>query len=181
MARTKPNPACVVADLGAANLALARLAEIKRGVDAENLRLNEAIDRLKAHVVEVTAAPLAEAAAIEAALASFAETKKEELFVKARSRALTFGMLGFRRSCEVKPVSSKPRTTWAAILDKIKSLATKEKGDPFTAAIRVKEEVDRDVLKTWPEERLTEVGARIVQKDAFFYELATEEIKGEAA
>lgn len=180
MARTKPNPAHVIADLDAADKALARLAEIKRDFDAEMSNLNASIDRMKALSKERLAAKLAEGKAIEAALATYAETRKEELFGKARSRALTFGVIGFRRSSEVKPLS-KPRTTWAAILDKIKSLATSEAGDPFTAAIRVKEDVDRDALKAWPEERLAEVGARIVKKDGFFYELAAEEIKGEAA
>ncbi|MEA5087278.1 host-nuclease inhibitor Gam family protein [Solidesulfovibrio sp.] len=180
MARTKPNPAYVVADLDAADKALSRLAEIKRDFDTEMGKLNAAVDRMKALSKERLAAKLAEGAAIEAALATFAETKKDELFGKARSKALTFGVFGFRRSSEVKPVA-KPRTTWAAILEKIKSLATKEDGDPFQAAIRVKEEVDRDVLKTWPEERLAEVGARIVGKDTFYYELDAQEIKGEAA
>lgn len=178
MARKKPNPAFVVADLEAADKALARLAELKRTVDAENLRLNEAIDRLKANVAEVTASPLAEAAALEAALASFAETRKPDLFAKLRSQTLTFGVIGFRRSSEVKP---QPKTTWGTIKERIKALVTGQDGDPFAAAIRVKEDVNRDVLKEWPEERLTSVGARIVAKDSFYYELNTQEIKGEAA
>lgn len=178
MGRTKPNPAYVVADLDAADRALARLAEIRRIVDGENLRLNEAVDKLKAHVSEVTAAPLAEAAVIEAALATFAETRKDSLFGKLRSQALTFGLIGFRRSSEVKP---RPKTTWGGILERIKSLVTGVDGDPFKAAIRVKEDVNRDVLKDWPEERLEAVGARIVTKDTFFYELATQEIKENAA
>jgi len=175
--RKKPNP-FVVADLDAADRALARLAEIKRVVDGENLRLNEAVDRLKAHVTEVTAAPLAESAAIEAALASFVETRKSELFGKMRSVSLAFGVIGFRRSREVKP---KPKITFAGILERVKALGTGEKDDPFASAIRVKEELNRDVLREWPEERLETVGARIAEKDTFFYELNTQEIKGEAA
>ena len=178
MARTKPNPAFVVADLDAADRALARLAELRRGVDAENLRLNATVDKLKAHVAEVTAAPLAEAAAIEAALATFAETKKDTLFGKLRSQTLTFGVIGFRRSTEVKP---RPKNTWGGVLERIKSLVTGADADPFRAAIRVKEDVNRDVLKDWPEERLETVGARIVTKDTFYYELEKQEIKEIAA
>jgi phage host-nuclease inhibitor protein Gam len=169
-----------VADLTAADQALARLAEIKRTVDAEEARLNETVDKLKAHAKEHTAAVRAEAEVLEAALATFAETQKDTLFGKLRSRALTFGTIGFRRSSEVKP-ATKPRTTWAAILEKIKALATSEDGDPFRAAIRTKEEVDRDVLKKWPEERLATVGARIAEKDVFYYELEQQEIKEVAA
>jgi len=175
--RKKPNP-FVVADLAAADAALARLAEIRRTVDAENLRLNEAIDKMKAHAVEVTAAPLAEAAALEAALASFVATKKDDLFAKTRSQTLTYGTLGFRRSSEVKP---KSRQTLAGILEKVKALATGEKDDPFTAAIRVKEELNRDVMRAWPPERLESVGAQLKDKDTFYYELKTEEIKEAAA
>jgi len=175
--RKKPNP-FVVADLDAADKALARLAAIRRIVDAENLRLNETVDKLKAHVTEVTAAPLAEAAAIEAALATFAATRKDDLFAKARSQELNFGTLGFRRSAEVKP---QPKHTWGSILERIKALVTGQDGDPFKAAVRLKEEVNRDVLKEWPEERLLTVGARIVEKDTFYYELKAEQIKEAAA
>ncbi|GAB6035852.1 host-nuclease inhibitor Gam family protein [Fundidesulfovibrio butyratiphilus] len=178
MARTKPSPTFVVADLDTADKALARLAEIRRIVDAETLRLNETVDKLKAHVAEVTAAPLAEASAIEAALASYAETKKDTLFSKLRSQALTFGVIGFRRSSEVKP---KSKNTWGGVLERIKSLVTDADADPFRAAIRVKQDVNRDVLKDWPEERLEAVGARIVTKDTFYYELEKQEIKEVAA
>jgi phage host-nuclease inhibitor protein Gam len=176
--RKKPDPCFVVADLGTANLALARLAEMKRAVDAENLRLNETIDKLKAHATMMTAPYRAEAAEIEAALASFVATKKEELFGKSRSQSLTFGVIGFRRSSEVKP---KGRGTLANLLEKVKALATGEKDDPFTGAIRLKEELNRDVMRTWPEERLAAVGARIAEKDSFYYELKEEKIKEVAA
>lgn len=176
--RKKPNPALVVADLDAADKALSRLAELKRIVDGKNLLLNEAIDQMKANTAETLACHLAEAAALEAALASFAESRKADLFGKLRSQALTFGCIGFRRSREVKP---QPKTTWGTILERIKALVSGQDGDPFAAAIRVKEDVNRDVLKEWPEERLTTVGARIVAKDTFYYELNTQEIKGEAA
>lgn len=175
--RKKPNP-FVVADLAAADRALARLAEIKRDVDAENLRLNAAVDKMKAHAKERTAAGLSEAAAVEAALATFAETRKDDLFGKTRSQALNFGTIGFRRSAEVKP---KSKHTWGSILERIKTLMTGEDGDPFKVAVRLKEEVNRDVLKEWPAERLETVGARIAEKDTFYYELKAEEIKEAAA
>jgi len=172
--RKKPNP-FVVADLAAADRAMARLAEIKR---TEEARLNAAVDKMKAHAKEHTAAVLAESVALEAALATFAETKKDVFFSKARSQALNFGVIGFRRSSELKPQSRK---TWTSILERIKALSTGEELDPFKPAIRIKEEVNRDVLKDWPEERLDAVGARIVDKDTFYYELRAEQIKEAAA
>jgi phage host-nuclease inhibitor protein Gam len=176
--RTKPNPAYLIGDMDAADKALARLGEISRAVEAEEGKLNEAIDKMKALAKERLAAKLAERAAIEAALGTFAEAKKGDLFAKLRSQALNFGTIGFRRSSEVKPA---PKGTWGGILERIKALVTGEPGDPFGAAIRVKEDVNRDVLKEWPEERLSTVGARIVAKDVFFYELKAEEIKEAAA
>ncbi len=178
MARKKPNPAFVVADLDAADKALARLAEIKRDFDAEMGKLNAAVDRMKALSKERLAAKIAEGAAIEAALATFAETRKEELFGKARSRELSFGIIGWRRSTEIK---AKTKSTLGRVLERVKELMTGEKDDPFAAAVRVKEELNRDVMRDWPDERLEAVEARRVKKDVFYYELATQQIKGEAA
>jgi hypothetical protein len=175
--RTKPNPAFLIGDLDAADKALARLAEIRRAVEAEEAKLNETIDKMKAPAKERLAAKLPNGA-IEAALGTFAEAKKGDLFARLRSQALNFGTIGFRRSSEVKPA---PKNTWGGILERLKALVTGEPGDPFTAAIRVKEDVNRDVLKEWPEERLSTVGARIVAKDVFFYDLRAEEIKEAAA
>lgn len=176
--RTKPNPAYLIGDMDAADKALARLAEINRVVEAEESKLNETVDKMKALAKERLAASLADRKAIEAALGTFAGSKKDELFEKARSRQLNFGTIGFRRSTEIK---AKGKGTLAGILERIKTLITGEPDDPFTDAVRIKEELNRDAMVKWPEERLELVGARRVKKDVFYYELKVEEIKEAAA
>jgi phage host-nuclease inhibitor protein Gam len=108
---------------------------------------------------------------MENGLQAFAEHRKEELFSNRRSVELDFGTLGYRRSHEVKP---KPRTTWAQVLGKLKELR-------FHEAVRVKEAVDKDELRSWPDERLESVGARRVQKDTFWYEINAQKVAEEAA
>ncbi|NDY57430.1 hypothetical protein G3N56_11835 [Desulfovibrio sulfodismutans] len=176
--RTKPNPAFLIGDLDAADKALARLAEIRRAVEAEEGKLNETIDKMKALAKERLAAKLADKKAIEAALVTFAGSKKDELFEKARSRQLNFGTIGFRRSTEIK---AKGKGTLAGILERVKTLITGEPDDPFAGAVRVKEELNRDEMVKWPDERLELVGARRAKKDLFYYELKAEEIKEAAA
>lgn len=50
------------------------------------------------------------------------------------------------------------------MLGKIKEFGIKE-------ALRVKEEVDREVLHQWAAERLDAIGCRRVEKDTFWYEI----------
>ncbi len=44
------------------------------------------------------------------------------------------------------------------------------------AAIRVKEDVNKEELKDWPEEKLAQVHAKKEHKDQFFYEIDRERI-----
>lgn len=169
MARNKPNRIKPIADLEQANAALAEIAELKRRIAAIESGMNEAIDAIKADG-EAEAAPLqAQVKSIEGGLQAFAEYNRA-MFKDRRSRELDHGAIGFRKSREIKPAS---RTTWQMVLGKLKELA-------FSEAIRTKEEVNKDELSTWPDERLTLVGARRVKKDLFWYEIHQETIADKA-
>ncbi|WP_028314691.1 host-nuclease inhibitor Gam family protein [Desulfatibacillum aliphaticivorans] len=162
MARKKPNKNSLypVRDLKEANEALREIAAIKREIEAVNANMNDRIDQAKADA-EVAAAPWqTKMEAIENGLLAYAEMNKDSLFAKKRSVDLDFGSIGFRRSKEVK---AQPKKTLASILEKLKSLG-------FSEGIRVKETVNKDVLRDWPEERLAMVDARIVEKDTFWIE-----------
>jgi len=160
MSRAKPKIHPVKA-LAQANAVLGEIAALKRTCAAIEDSLNENVDRLQAQAEAAAAGPKSRLAQLELGLAAFAVHNKEELFSESRSCELTFGEIGFRRSSEIKPQS---KSTWAMVLGKIKELG-------FVAALRIKEEVDREELRRWPAERLELVSAQRVEKDVFWYEI----------
>ena len=171
MARSKPQTMYPVKDLKAANACLGEIARIKRNLAEINTTMNEQIDALKKDA-EAKAAPMqARLSAMESGLLAFAEYNKADLFQDKRSCELDFGLLGYRKSSEIRP---KAKHTLAMILGRLKELG-------FTQAIRSKEEVNKDELHTWPDERLDLVGARRVEKDTFWYETKAEEITNKEA
>lgn len=156
-----------VKDLQEANTVLAQIGALKRQVEQINNQLGDDIDRLKADA-EAKAAPLlSRLACLENGLLAYAEYNKDSLFSDRRSKELTFGLLGYRRSTEI---AALPRHTMAMVLGKLEELG-------FAAAIRISKAVNKDELRTWPDERLELVGARRVEKDTFWYEVRDEDIK----
>ncbi|MDX9785468.1 MAG: host-nuclease inhibitor Gam family protein [Desulfobacterales bacterium] len=171
MARVKPNNLYPIKDLPAANAALAEIAVLKRQIEQIEGELNEQIDRLKADAEARAASLQTSLSAIEGGLLAFAEYNKTDLFADKRSKELDFGMLGYRRSKEIRP---RPKHTWAMILGRIKELG-------FTGALRVEEKVNKDELHQWPDERLELIGAQRVEKDSFWYEIDQQKIADMAA
>lgn len=164
MARNKPKLMRPVKNLSEADQALADIGELKRKITLIETDMNAAIDAARA-AAEVEASPLqAEIAQIEAGLAAFGEFEKKNLFKQKRSYDLAFGSIGFRKSSQIK---TKAKHTWAMVLGLLKEMK-------FPDAIRTKEEVNKDELSTWPDERLDLVGARRVPKDDFWYEVNQE-------
>ncbi|MBF0370678.1 MAG: host-nuclease inhibitor Gam family protein [Magnetococcales bacterium] len=168
--RIKPKSPVIVRDLEHANQVLGEIAHLKRNISAIETDMNQSIDRIKAAAEAFAAPRRSRLDALTAGLTAFAEYHKEGLFKKKRSVDLAFGHLGFRRSSEIKP---KPRSKWALILNRIKELGYRD-------AIRIREDVNREALRDWPEERLAMVGARRMDKDLFWFELKEEGL-GEGA
>ena len=61
--------------------------------------------------------------------------------------------------------------TWERVLGVLK-----ERG--MTNCIRIKEEVDKESLRTLGPNTLADVGCKLVQEDGFFYELNETELEG---
>ncbi len=161
MARRKPKCIHPVPDIQAADKTLAEIAGLRRKLrlleDELNARVEQAKEEAKAR-----AKPLhSQVEALENGLQAFAEHRKEDLFDEKRSRSLDYGVLGFRKSSEIKPAVGN---TWKAVLAMIKE---KE----FPEALRLREDVNREELHKWPDDRLALVGARRLAKDVFWYEL----------
>ena len=170
MSRKKPEVIEPIGDLAAANAALGEIAAIQRRLAGIEQGMNEAIDHAK-KTAEAEAAPLAaRVKALEGGLQAFAALGKGALFADRRSVELAHGQFGFRRATSLKTLT---KITWDMVLGKLRELGQ---------GVRTKEEVDKEALREWTDERLELVGVRRVETDAFWYEVAREDLQpGERA
>lgn len=170
-ARQKPANLTLIKDLKEADTALAEIAEIERRLAGIEATMNEGIDKLKAAAQRLSAPMQQRLDTLGNGLHAFAEHHKDDIFSKRKSVELTFGLLGFRLSTELRPL---PKLTWKKVLELLKR-------EGVDQAIRVREEVDRDVLHTFPDDELADLGVRRVPKDTFWYETRKQAIEDGAA
>ena len=166
MARKKPVPEVMVTNLDEADQVLEELAELDRKVAAIGITLNEVIDAAKAKAKIETAVIEARKKIIESALTAFAIVNKATLFQPKKSIDLDFGVLSFRLSTKVETAGKS--VTWDMVLGKLKE-------HEFTDAIRLKEEVNKDVLLQWDDQKLAKVGVKRKTEDKFGYDLKQHE------
>ena len=170
MARIKADP-FVVGDLARAESALMELAELTRKTREITDDLNGEIDQLK-EMAKACAAPLeARKKEITDALGAFLKMNRDAVLKDRKSVELAFGFMGFRASssiCQMRGVTAEMS------LERLKS-------GGFAEGIRIREELDKDALRGWPEDRLALVGLTRVQKDQFFVELKEENLQPGAA
>ena len=140
-----------VTTLEEADATLAQIAARKRELALIELGLKEDVDTLKLKCAEASEPIKQDIEVLEQALIRFGESKKSELFVKKRSRELTFGIIGFRASSAVKTMR---KTTWEQVLGLIRDAGMPE-------CIRTKQEVDKEALRQLPPERLAAVEERL--------------------
>jgi phage host-nuclease inhibitor protein Gam len=160
-------PIAPIATIDQADAALAEIADIDRATDAIAAKLNEDIDGLKAMAAEEIA-PLAERkAALGDGLLNFAALNGP-LFNGKKSLDRPFGKFGYRKSTSLALLKSVA-STWKEVLGRLRQYG-------FRDAIRTKEEVDKEVMSSWPNERLGVCGVQRVEKDEFFYEVKREEL-----
>ncbi len=163
--RRKPTPD-VITTPQQAEAVLGEIAAKERDLALIKTAMNEFIDKAKADA-KLTAAPLeADIKVLGAQLAHYAEANKG-LFAKKRSIETVFGVYGFRRSVELK---AAVKGGFEAVLGLLKEAGK-------WAGIRLKEEVDKEQLRTWTDEALAEVGVKRQEKDAFFYETKEERLQ----
>lgn len=93
----------------------------------------------------------------------FTTVHRDEM-LPAKSKALTFGQVGFRMSTKIILPKKMER-----VIAKLKKLGL---GD----CIITKETVDKDILKTYDEKTILEVGGTLKKTDAFWYETKQEKI-----
>jgi len=121
------------------------------------------INKIKAKLAKKTK-PLQEKIKLYVqSLEAFAATHKND-FGKQRSRKLSFGILGWRKSTSI-PIKKNT-------LERIKQMFVKA---TQKMCIRVKESVDKEALAKLTDEQLASIGARRKEKDVFFVEPSSQE------
>lgn len=162
MTRRKPKaPAVVITSDQEVDEVLREMAECDREIERIQSTMNAAIDAVKTNAKDRAIPHMLRRKELEESLAAYATYHKQKLFAKGKTITRVFGRFGFRRSTVLKPMSKR---TWATVLEEVKSFG-------LTTAVRVKEEINKEVLQEWPDERLERVGARRLISDKFWVEV----------
>ncbi|AUN95898.1 host-nuclease inhibitor Gam family protein [Pseudazoarcus pumilus] len=141
---------------------LRNIGEIDRELALLEADQQERIDAIRAST-KAAAEPLQnKKLGLEMAIKEFAEANRAE-FVRAKTRGLTFGSVGFRISTKV-------------VIKRIADTLQALKDLQLTQCIRVKEECDKEAMKNLPLETLHAVGATLKSEDAFGYEIKRDAI-----
>lgn len=166
MPRKKPVPTIMVASLQDADKVLEELAELERRANGIKNDMNERIDAAKAEAAEAITPLEARKKELEGALCAYALMHKAELFKDKKSRELDFGTISFRLSTKI--VALRKGITMDDILTKIKEL-------DYADGLRTKEELNKDALLGWDDDKLAQVGAKKKTDDTFGYLLKQQE------
>ena len=168
MSRIKPDPH-VVSDRSQAECALAEIAALDRRINGIENEMQEYIDKAKA-TASLEINPLqAKRKELADAIAVYAKLNRQELFAKAKSFDMGFGVIGFRASTRIAQIRGiTPEMT----LEKLRQYGLSE-------GIRTKEEVNKDAALGWPDERLELVGLKRQQLDSFFIEIKKDAVPQE--
>ena len=161
MARSKPNPH-IVESREQAEGTMAELAAIARKLDGVAVSMNTDIDAAKAKAASAAAPLEARKKELENGLAVYARMNKAALFPKdSKSIDLGFGIMGFRASTKIVQQNG---VTAEMSLERLHEF-------DFTQGIRTKEEINKENMAGWPDERLEIVGLRRQKSDGFFIEV----------
>ena len=163
--RIKADP-YVVGDLARAESVMQELAALERQRRGIIDSLNEEIDGLKDAAQGALAPIELRRKTLSDALGVFLKMNRKEVLKGRKSVEMAFGTMGFRSSsslCQMRGVTAE------MTLERLKNAGLPE-------GIRIKQELDKDVMRGWPEERLALVGLIRQEKDQFFVELKEEQL-----
>ena len=163
MARYKPNIG-KIKTLEDANLALKEIGLLEHELEAIDGEANKKIAEIKADCAKQGEGLRKRITDLSALLGAFAEYNREELFKDRKSQKLSFGEFGYRKSTAI----SVKKTT----LELLKKLH-------LTKYIRIKEELDKDLMAEMSDESLAQVDAVRKVKDAFFCQANREQVNKE--
>jgi len=162
--RTKIETPDTIDDFDAATNALIRINTLLGVIERIDNKADIEIAKLKETAAKAGEPIRDEIKQIEAALALFGENHKKDICKPPkRSTDLAVGTIGFRESTSI---ATKKET-----LPLLKNLFPK--GNP---AIRVKEEINKEELKTWKTEDLAKINAAKKVKDTVYYEINRDDV-----
>lgn len=148
--------------------ALRTIGECTRDIAALEGVMNEQIANAKAIAAD-KAAPLKEQVAeMELALRDYAQTHRDDMDGR-KSKLLTFGSVGFRRSTRITLPGAKEKL--AAIVARLRAKGMTD------CIVQPDPKVDKDALKKYGAEQVAEVGATLIVEDVFGYDVNVERLK----
>lgn len=165
MSRIKPTPH-IVGDLKQVEGALAEMAQIDRKLSEIENSLNDTIDSAKDRAQSESDPLLTRRKELANAVGTFATMQRAELFKEKKSLDLAFGTIGFRQSTQIVQIN---KITKEMTLEKLSEYN-------FSDGLRVKFDINKEAMASWPDERLQLVGLKRRQLDAFFIEIKAEDI-----
>lgn len=154
----------IIGSLERADSALREMCSLQRQLDENENALNEALDTLKHNAAEKAAPLLARQKALMSAMGVYAKLNRKKLFAERKSLDRPFGVFGFRQATKIQQVRGVSAERSLELL--------KENG--IQGGIRIKEELDKDAMKGWPDERLELIGLARKSGNKFFVELKQE-------
>lgn len=145
--------------------ALREIGEHARDLTEIENTMNEQMATVKS-VAADKARPLHEKIAqLELALEEYATAHRSDMG-KAKSKALNFGVISFRRSTKVSLPSATEKI--ALVIQKLLKLGMDE------CVVQPPPKVDKDALRKYGADAVAEVGGTLISKDVFGYEIAQE-------
>lgn len=146
---------------------LAEIAKADRELNLIEGAANEQIETIRKAIKDASQPVLDKKAGLELAIKEYCEANRAE-FAKVKTKALTFGEVGFRLSTKI-------------MIKRIAETLQALKDLTLTTCIRTKEEPDKEAMKLLTDDLLAEVGASRKTENTFGYTLNLERINGEVA
>ncbi len=168
MARVRMEEVSILKTWDDANLTLADIGEYERVIAGIEAKMQEEIAAAKA-AAEIAAEPwLKRIESMKKQLQLFANAHTDDLG-KAKTKAMTFGKLGFRKSTKV--ILPKGKTEIEDIVQKLKKLGMKD------CLVPQPDKIDKKKLGKYSETQVSAVGAKLEIKDVFWYEVDKEQLQ----
>lgn len=162
MARVRIQNEPVLKSWDDVNLNLKEIGECEIAIETVEGDLNQKIQDLKLDA-EMKAQPLRqriEKLALEIKI--FVEENRSE--IKGKTMPLSFGNVGFRQSTKI-------------VFKNVKAVIASLRAKKMNDCIIVKESVDKDVLRGYPDDAIASIGATKKVEDTFWYEVDRERLK----
>jgi|GEM_PF-1060370 phage host-nuclease inhibitor protein Gam len=158
-----------IRDWEGAVAALRKIGSLERGIELAEASLQETIAQAKEQAASYVKMLQVEIKLAALELKAFCEARQADLGPK-KSKALNFGVLGFRWSTKI--MLPRSEAALAGVLTMLKALEQRQ-------CIQTKETILKDEVKKLGEKNLAQlaaVGLRKQAGDAFFYEINRERI-----